>query len=383
MSPKKPQARTRRTTGTIVPKGENKWLIRTYVGVDENGKREYASKAFTGTYAQAEKESTKWQAQKDQGTFTAPSSLKCGAYVLNWLKGKVSLSAKTSASYLQRIQTDAIPFFGSLRLDSVTRGHMQSLVVALAEKSLSRRTIQYTISILHGAFEDAIDDGLITKNPCRNLELPPITKRATTILTAEQVGKLLHHPSTHGYLWLTLLTTGLRPNEALALEWKDINFETSTLRVFRALVETKPGKREVGPLKTKSSIRTIPLPKITVDALRDLRKDQAALILRTGASYHRCDIVFAGKLGEHLDYSAVARKWKADLKSCGLPKETRVYDTRHTYASILVESGEGVGAVKDLLGHSTIKTTVDNYVHLSPAAHRKAADTFVMAVGAL
>ena len=348
----------------IIPRGQNKWLLKQYLGLHpDTGKRQFATKMFTGTYAQATKEGTKWQFQKDQGTFTAPTKVLLSAYLSSWLQGKVSISAKTLSGYSERLQSDVLPLLGHIKLDALSRSHVTQMVSQCVSRGHSRRTIQYTLVVLNGAMEQAVTDGLIGKNPCRGVELPPKEHVERVILTLGQIQTLLGHPSPLRAYWTFLLTTGVRPNEGLAVEWKDIDLDAGLVTIRRALKETTPGKRLIGETKTRGSVRTIPLPQVTVGVLRELKVTQAKQMLKRGATYQRQDIVFAGKDGKHLDYSAVARHWKRDLEAAGLPV-VRVYDARHSYATLLLGSGENLKVASHLLGHSSVQITGDTYSHV-------------------
>ncbi len=407
--PRKTPKPARKRIGQITEKGEGKFLIRWYVGLDANKKRIYNSEIVEGTYKQAGDALAKKTVAKSAGTLVATTKVSVCEYLtghktrkelsqaiekakskgLNvttaykgWLGGRVGVAPKTHHGYCERIRMDALPLIGHHRLDGLSRGILQLFIANLAEQMtddetprLSRRTIQYTVGILRQAFKQAVMDGVLARNPTDGLELPMKEFSETSVLDVGQIGTLLTKTTDplRCALWNVLLTAGLRPQEALALTWDDIDVESSTLAIRRAMVETTPGHWEVGTPKTKGSTRTVVVPQETMGALKEHRVEQSKQILKAGTHYDRQGIVFAGKHGQHLDMSALRRRWKADLKAAGLPPR-RLYDSRHSHFTALIAAGVHVKVAQERGGWSTPKTLLDTYSHVLPSMQQAASD---------
>jgi integrase len=166
---------------------------------------------------------------------------------------------------------------------------------------------------------------------------------------------------------------GLRKGEALGLGWQDVALDARKLTVRRAL-QRQPGIGIVFvPPKSEKSRRTVYLSNFACRALGAQRRYQEACRTRAKESVNS-GLVFTSLNGGPLESGEINRALTQALRQAGLP-HIRVHDLRHTTASILLEAGTHPKIVQDLLGHSTIRLTLDTYSHLTPALHRQAAQT--------
>lgn len=169
------------------------------------------------------------------------------------------------------------------------------------------------------------------------------------------------------------LATGMRPEEYLALQWKDIDFEQSTATVNRAVIRLPKTGWYFSEPKTKSSRRTIPLPVTLLQELRGHRQTQREERLRTGPAWNDHDLVFPSELGTPVTNSNVTQVYKRILRRAGLRTSLRLYDIRHTHATLLLKAGVHAKIVSERLGHSTIALTLDVYSHVLPNMQAEAA----------
>ncbi len=124
--------------------------------------------------------------------------------------------------------------------------------------------------------------------------------------------------------------------------------------------------------KTVKSRRTLRLGRTTGAALREQRRRQLEDRLRAGRRWQHTGHVFASTVGTPLDGPNVTHEFQAALARAGLPRQ-RFHDTRHAAATLLLESGEDVGVVSRILGHSTVGLTLDIYGHLTDRMTERAA----------
>jgi integrase len=355
-----------------------------YLGRDSEGKRRYVNKTVRGTGKEARQALTQMQRETDTGTLAAPTKHTLKSFLETWLKTKVDVRARTLHDYAVRLKADVIPELGSVRLSDVTPLTVNTLYAKLMqERGYSPRTVRYTHSVLHHALEQAVTWGFLVRNPTTHATLPRQTRRPPNVLGAEQIAKLLRETTndTLHALWTLLLTTGLRPGEALALKWSDV--VNKAVAVRRTLCGNGKGSYTVveAEAKTRGSIRTVTLPQTTLDALEVHRRRQAESVLRTGERYERRDFIFASTVGSPLDPAYVRRQWSATVKRLGLPR-VRLYDTRHSHATALLTRGVNLAWVSERLGHSDIKLTKDVYAHVLPEAHREMAEVMEQIVTA-
>lgn len=369
-----------RRAGQLISKGINKWLIRVFTGTVA-GKARYSSKTVEGTTKQAQQALTKFLREHDTHTRVERTTETVSEFLTRWYETKIDVDTRTKADYQARMDLYVVPELGSTKLCDVTPESVQRVLTKLHDSGLSPRTIRYAHSIMHQAFELALEWSLLGRNPAHKMKLPKRIKRKTTVLDAKQINTLLESSKTHPLhpLWRLLLTSGFRTQEALALKWTDFNVDAPkqhcAAHVQRVLKGDGDGNYFLveNEAKTDASIRAVTLPWSTWESLKTHKQRQAAEILLGGDQYDRQDLVFATRVGTFHDPNRIRRKWKAALTTAKLP-EVRLYDTRHSHATALLTKGVNLAWVSDRLGHADVKITKDIYAHVLPEAHREMAD---------
>jgi integrase len=372
----------RRKAGQITRRvnqyGKVTWILRVFLGRDGKGKRLYHGTTFEGSATGARRELTKMLSDVDTKTLVRPSQQTLKSFIKEWLKSKASVSDTTRDSYEYQLTQYVYPTLGHLKLSDINAPTIQRLYNAIRDQGLSPRTIEYTHALLSQALKKAVKLGLLGRNPADDTERPTKAARAFTILSAKQMVKLEESERGRRFypLWVLLLSTGLRPGEALALRWAD--FEEDTVHVRRVLTRTLKGAYHIveNRAKTPQSLRAVTLPPSTVEALKVHRQRQVEEMLASGEHYQRKDFMFATALGAHYDLNNVRTHWKSALKRAGLPKNIRLYDTRHSHATMLLNEGNvNLAWVAARLGHTSVTTTERVYTRVLPEAHKQMADT--------
>lgn len=363
--------------GQMIPRGDNRWLLRVYLGRTAEGKRQYHSKMFEGTTSQARQQLTKMLREEDTGTLGRPSKLSLTEYVEEWLASKASISESTLNGYTLHLRLYIQPHLGHLKLHEITTAKVQAAYNSLRESGLSPRTIEYAHTVLRQALKKAITLGYLVRNPTEAAERPAKVERESTILSPEQMVALFNSERHHKLypLWLVMLDSGLRPGEALALKWSDL--EGDTLRVQRVLARTPKGGSQLieRKAKTKKSLRPVTLSRSVLEVLKEHRRTQLQDMLAAGPNYVRNDFIFAAKRGSFLDPNNVRNRFKAALRRAKLPETVRLYDTRHSHATALLNAGVNLAWVSSRLGHSSSRVTEAIYAKVMPEAHRQMAET--------
>lgn len=362
--------------GQLIQRGERTWLVRVYTGRDANGKRRYVGKTIHGTKKDAQRFLRKRLTEIDVGEFVEPSRRTVAEYLREWLEtsAKARVRERTLENYASHVERYFLPAFGGKRLDQLRRGGIQRVYNAMTERGLAPRTVRYAHSTLRSALQDAVKYQLLARNPADDVDLPKKRRSERTVLTVEQVGAFLQasEGSRWHTLWMLLVTTGLRPGEALGLKWAD--FEGNRLRVQRVLVRPRGGGWHVDEPKTDRSRRSVTLPETLCKVLRQHRKHQAQERLKAGPAYEDNDFMFAAKLGQPLDFRLLARRYfKPLLVEADLPA-IRPYDLRHSHATLLLKAGEHVKIVSERLGHASIVMTMDVYSHMLPDMQQSSAE---------
>ena len=219
-----------------------------------------------------------------------PNMLFCD-WVDYWYRiySKLKLRPSTQNGYENMIYKHIIPLLGKKQLNELTESDINKLYKKLKtngritmqtnknEKSrsseLSDRTVRSCHLCCRMALQKAVEEKLIPSNPTDDCKLPPKRGREMEILTKTEMQRFLIQAKEEGYfeLFLMEISTGLRRGELLGLKWDDLNFNTHELKIQRQ-VQRINGKLEISVPKTKTSVRTIVLPKSIVKKLEEHRK---------------------------------------------------------------------------------------------------------------
>jgi integrase len=162
-------------------------------------------------------------------------------------------------------------------------------------------------------------------------------------------------------LYIAAVHAGLRPGELLALRWEDVDLDRGVLHVRRALSDG-----EFTTPKTKRSRRRIDLGTGSSAALRRHRTRQLEERMARAGLWQDHGLVFPSSVGTPLSHRNVVRSFKAVLRRTGLPAAIRLYDLRHTCATLLLCRDVHPKYVQELLGHASIAQTLDTYSHVLP-----------------
>ncbi|NPV52647.1 MAG: site-specific integrase [Firmicutes bacterium] len=364
--------------GQIIQRGDNIFLVRVFLGRDEGGNRRYHNKTIHGTKKDAQKYLTAVLRERDLGNFVEPTKATVGEYLSDWMKDIAipRLRTRTAMEYEGLLKRYVYPTLGQRKLMQLTPQEIQKLYNDMLERGLSARTVRFTHAVLRSALNQAVKWGMIPKNPALLVDLPRQERKEMRVLSKEQVEKFLETAKEDRWytLFLLAVTTGMRPGEYLALQWKDIDFATGKLSVCRTLVYRGGGWHFTEP-KTSRSRRTIKLPPTVTQALKAHKVKQLEERLAAGPEYEDMGLVFATRKGRPLQELDILRQhFRPVLEAAGLPKDIRLYDLRHTCATLLLAGGINPKIVSEMLGHSSVVMTLDTYSHVLPDMQQGAVD---------
>jgi integrase len=306
---------------------------------------------------------TKAIADRDGGFIFDDKNMSVGEYMKRWLDDSVrgSVRASTYASYEGQVRRYIVPAIGRIKLGKLTPAHVQHLYREMQDRGLSARTVQYTHAVLRRALKQAKRWGMVDRNVTEDVDPPQLKRDEIQPLDREQTRRLLEAAEgnrLHAF-YIVAVTAGLRPGEMLALRWSDVDLEAGALRINRALSDG-----EFTTPKTPRSRRKIELSNTARAALRANRKRQLEEQIKKAGLWKDHGLVFPSTVGTPLSHRNVVRSFKALLKCAGLPASIRLYDLRHTCATLLLNSNIHPKYVQELLGHASIAQTLDTYSHV-------------------
>lgn len=291
--------------------------------------------------------------QLRKGTWIDPDRIgeTLEQYSRTWLKNKIEISGKTMATYVSQLKVHILPSLGEYSLTSITNADVRAWLSELIEAGVGSTTMRHSLRLLRAILEDASSAGLCSHNATKGVSVAKQTKKKAKALTPEQVKALAKECGKYGNLIELLAATGLRINEALALQVGDINFDDATVQVARTWTMTASGKKVLGATKSREE-RSIAL------------SDQMLVLLRTLiGSKSNTDFIFTGANGDALDYGYFRRAYFAPAaKKLGL-NEVTIHWLRHTCASMLIRIGAPISTISEILGHSSIQITLETYSH--------------------
>ena len=363
---------------SIIDKGNDKYMVRVFLGRDENGKIKFHNKTIKGK-KEAQAYQAKMTTKKNEGTIADSGRLKLEKHMETWLETVVKnrVREKTYLDYKGRVKLYITPFIGQVRIDKLKPEQIQVIYNDMIERGLSPRTVRYTHTILRNSLHQAVKWERIYRNPADLVDLPRQKKKEMQCFTPEQAIKFMDASvlSPFKALFSLLITSGMRPGEALGLKWDDIDFDGRKVTVNRSLTRTKGGGWTLEEPKTPRSRRSIPLPQSVIADLKEHEKQQIKKIVKAKpGTYKKQGFVFAAENGEPMHEGHIYNRYfKPLLDKADLP-QIRMYDLRHTCATLLLSEGENPKIVSERLGHASIVLTLDTYSHVLPDMQQGASD---------
>lgn len=240
-------------------------------------------------------------------------------------------------------------------------------------RDLKARVVRHAHSALHNALKQAVKWGMIIRNPSDLAELPKVPHTERRVSSPDEAARFLKAADImpHGLIFEFALLSGMRPEEYLALQWADIDMTRSTVQVRRALVRHKKSWSFEEP-KTARSLRTVFLPAPLLSKLAAHKRRQSEDRLKLGAAWQAHDLIFCSEQGTPLSITNLTHRYfHPILEKAELP-HIRLYDLRHTCATLLLIAEENPKVVSERLGHSTIVLTLDTYSHVLPTMQQNA-----------
>ena len=310
-----------------------------------------------------------------------------------WESYKNTIKPNSQQSMEGIVRLHILPVFGDYRLDKLTTPIIQQQVNKWADKAnkgekgayanysflnnINRRILQYGVTMQ-----------VIQHNPARDVIIPrkqQNKEHKVKFFSNQELKQFLDYledldqSSYENFfdyvLYKTLLATGCRIGETLALEWSDIDFKKGIITISKTLNRYQ----ETNTPKSKAGLREIDIDKATVSLLKQYKKRQQVQSWQLGRSE---GIVFTPFTTKYAYACLLRKRLQGHFKSAGVP-DISFHGFRHTHATIMLYAGIEAKDLQYRLGHSNISMTLNTYVHATKEGAKKAVSIFEAAISNL
>ena len=290
-----------------------------------------------------------------------------------------TIKSQTLERYRNFAKNHFIPAFGKMNIKDINLIRFQRFFNEKAHGGYAVQTIKHMKQALGQFYKYAVKQKLVNYNPIEDVKIRDNGSRAEQMALTLQQREIIFRALEQDILLKPILLiftfTGLRPQELIALRWKNISFEAHTISVTAASNREITyddngkviGRREIiGTTKTAGSIRKFPVSDIVIECLREWYAYQVEQEQKTGINFTASEcFVFSSQKGTMRTYSGLRSLLKRFLKRTGLEGEgISLYTFRHTFATMLLERRENPKIVSTLMGHSKVLTTLSIYSHI-------------------
>ena len=381
----------KKKNGTIV------YRASVYLGIDK-----LTGKKARTTVTASTKKGVKIKAREAINAFTnngnrtkEKQTIKTYRELVNlwWESYKNTIKPNSQQSMEGIVRLHILPVFGDYKLDKLTTPIIQQQVNKWADKAnrgekgayanysflnnINRRILQYGVTMQ-----------LIQHNPARDVIIPrknQTKEHKVKFFNNQELKQFLNYldnldlssyENLFDYvLYKTLLASGCRIGEALALEWSDINLQTGTISISKTLNRYQ----ETNTPKSKAGLRDIEIDPATISLLKQYKKRQQLEWWKLGKSEN---IVFTPFTTKYAYACLLRKRLQGHFKSAEVP-DISFHGFRHTHATIMLYAGIEAKDLQYRLGHSNITMTLNTYVHATKEGAKKAVSIFETAISNL
>ena len=315
--------------------------------------------------------------QQKTNSLVKPERLSLAAFLERWMRDvkAASIRPKSFRSYEGAIKNHITPALGSKSLQRIGPAEIASAIAGMTmverdpkqkrTRPAGSRTKELTYAVIIDALDTALRWKLVTRNAALAVDKPRVKKTEMRFLNSEEVLVFLARAESDRLyaLYLLAIFTGMRPGEMYALQWDQVNLDAETILVTHTF---DPKARTREEVKTPNARRTIEISQRVVSELRAHR----ARMLAEG---HPHGFVFVTPEGEPIREDYVRRSSFHPIRDAASIAYLRLYDLRHTAATLMIAAGTHIKVISERMGHASVAFTLDTYGHVMPTMRKDAA----------
>ena len=395
--------KTKRTNGEgsiFQRKSDGKWVGSITIGYDEKG-RQKKKIIYGKNQTDVAKKLSEISGRIKNNSYEIIEHKTFGELMSEWLLvfKKSAVTPRTFEGIIRNFRLHIEPIIGNMKIYEIDTYVVQKVINKLIDEDYSLNVIKKNKHLIAQFFDYAIDNKWVTENPTRKILIKIKDRKIYSgqekykALTPEARTKFLEALNKDEAnfikpLCITLMFAGLRIGEALALKWKNIDFDNKTIKVERAITQVPKFDEQgnikdritvIGDTKTTCSVREIPVADIVIETLKQWKDKQnhrqqadpdVTAILTSPTSF-----VFANDDGSYRTYSGTRKIFDRFKRRNGLDKfNIHFHGLRHTFSNMLFEMNENPKVIQQLLGHRDVKTTITVYNSVNSDYVREATD---------
>lgn len=301
------------------------------------------------------------------------------------LEYKHEVRESTYSRTTKLFENHILPDFGDLEITEIKTIQCKMLSNELLVKLVAYKQVFGYFSAI---FDYAVMNEIMDENPCRKVVLPKkrygednTYKRAdeenywNKYELSDFLEEAKNYRNKNAFPFFRILAyTGMRKGEALALQWKDIDFKRNTIDVNKTLSKGLDGKTIVQPPKTKSGYRLINIDQMTADILADFKA--------TKISYADDNSFIFLNMSNDITDPKIPTYWMNTICQRAGVKKITIHGIRHTHATLLLLAKASVQEVQHRLGHANYAITMNIYAHVTKESKEEVANKFLDYMGA-
>ncbi len=369
-----------RTGENIYKRKDGRWEARYIISYDEEGKAKYKY-LYARNYSEVKAKLLKAQ----NGVMIVRDIEKHSNneiyefWLREWLKSKkINIKESTYIRYRNIIENHIMPELGKYPISKISTALIERFVSDKLTKGrldgnggLSPKTMSDILLIMKESFKYAQASGIITICSFDRVSIKRQNQEMRVLSVSEQkrlLSVLLTDLDRYKLGVFICLYTGIRIGELCALQWKNISLSEQTMKIEQTMQRLQDEDQNAlhktkiivtGP-KSNAAIRTIPLPEFVTETIKSFDGSANAYVL-------------SGKCKTVVEPRTMQNRFKSYLNEAQID-DANFHSLRHTFATRCVEAGFDVKTLSEILGHSSVKITLDRYVHSSMQLKRSNMD---------